>query len=370
MKEIDFVYRTMFAELSQRSLDAAFDADFPSDGRFVSVPVGGKKYWYFDRRIEGKVRRAYVGPDGDPEIRKRVEAFQGVKHDLKSRRKLVSTLIREAGLPSPERFTGDIVEALSSAGMFRVRGVLIGTAAFPCFAGILGVRLPSSAMQTADVDFAQFHSISAAVQDTIPPVLGLLKQVDPTYREIPHQRGGLSAAAFENNARFKVEFLTPNRGSADNEGHPATMPALGGASAQPLRFLDFLIYEPIRSVMLHKSGIVVNVPAPERYAIHKLILASRRRPDNEGLLKRSKDTKQAGLLVEALALVRRQSDLAIAFSEAWKRGPSWRAAMGVGVSYLPSKSSALLMDVVAQGLRDIGEGPLGHGFDRLISNTR
>ncbi|WP_199699252.1 GSU2403 family nucleotidyltransferase fold protein [Oleomonas cavernae] len=42
-----------------------------------------------------------------------------------------------------------------------------------------------------------------------------------------------------------VEFLTPNRGSDDCSGRPTTMPALGGATAQPLWFLNFLIHQPI-----------------------------------------------------------------------------------------------------------------------------
>src|SRR5258707_7535910 len=56
--------------------------------------------------------RSYVGPDADPEIAKRVAAFQTLKDDFRARRKLVSTLTREAGLPSPDRLTGDLVEAL------------------------------------------------------------------------------------------------------------------------------------------------------------------------------------------------------------------------------------------------------------------
>ncbi len=68
MKEIDLVYRTMFAELGQRSLDAAFEIDCPLGGRFVVVPVKGRSYWYFDLRSDGKVTRRYVGPQDDPEI--------------------------------------------------------------------------------------------------------------------------------------------------------------------------------------------------------------------------------------------------------------------------------------------------------------
>ena len=355
MKEIDLVFRTMFAEICQRSLDASFQSDFPVEGRFVSVPVKGKSYWYFDRPADGKTVRTYVGPKSDPEITKRVTDFQEIKTDLKSRRKLVSTLTREAGLPAPERFTGDIVAALSSAGLFRVRGVLVGTVAFPCYAGILGVRLPSTAMQTGDADFAQFHSISAAVGDSIPPILELIRHVDPSFREMPNQGDGRMTTAFENRSRFRIEFLTPNRGSDENEGHPAPMPALGGASAQPLRFLDFLIYEPTRSVMLHRNGVVVTVPAPERFAVHKLIVAARRRKDDNGLLKRTKDVRQAELLVEALGVVRRQADLALAFSEAWKRGPSWREAIRRGFSYFPSEKTGQVREILYEGFRDIGE---------------
>ena len=53
VKEMDLVFRTMFTELSQRSLDASFQSDFPLEGRFVSVPVKGKSYWYFGLAADG-----------------------------------------------------------------------------------------------------------------------------------------------------------------------------------------------------------------------------------------------------------------------------------------------------------------------------
>ena len=362
MKEIDLAYRTLFAELSQRSLDAAFQSDFPLDGRFVTVPVKGRSYWYFDQRQGEKVVRRYVGPHSDPEIAKRVEAFREIKDDLKARRKLVSTLTREAGLPVPERFTGDLVEALADAGFFRVRGVLVGTVAFQCYSGLLGVRLPSASLQTGDADLAQCHSVSAAVDDSIPPALELIRRVDPSFREIPHQTDGRFSTAFENRTRFKVEFLTPNRGGADHEGQPADMPALGGAAAQPLRFLDFLIYEPVRALLLHRNGVAVTVPAPERYAVHKLIVAARRRGEGGGSLKRDKDVRQADLLVEALATTRRQSDLAMVFSEAWKRGPAWREAIAAGMTDLPPTRADQMREILTAGLRDIGENPDHYGM--------
>lgn len=56
--------------------------------------------------------------------------------------------------------------------------------------------------------------------------------------------GQAASPSFRNKDGYKVEFLTSNRGSDDYMGQPAKMPALGGPSADPLRFLDFLIRDP------------------------------------------------------------------------------------------------------------------------------
>jgi hypothetical protein len=204
--------------------------------------------------------------------------------------------------------------------------VLVGTVAFQCYSAILGIRLPNTAMQTADADFAQFHSISVAVEDAMPPVLDVLKTVDKTFREIPHRTDSRHATQFVARSGYRVEFLTPSTGSDDQVGHPASMPALGGASAEPLRFLDFLIYQPIRAVLLHGAGVPVLVPSPERYSVHKLIVATRRRTD-DGTAKSRKDRLQAVTLIEALIEARHHDALAEVFTEAWERGPHWRAAI-------------------------------------------
>lgn len=79
------------------------------------------------------------------------------------------------------------------------------------------------------------------------------------------------------------------------------MPALGRAAAENLRFLDLLTYEPVRTVLLHGADIPVLVPRPERYAVHKFIVVSRR-SDTEsfGHLRRDKDVRQACLLTIGL----------------------------------------------------------------------
>jgi hypothetical protein len=359
MKTIDLVYRTMFAELVQRCLDASFETEFSTAGNFVRVPVKNRDYWYFEETQPKKTRK-YVGPADDPDIANRVDAFRQIKEDLRSRRKLVSTLTREAGLTAPDRFTGDIVEAMGNAGIFRLRGVLVGTVAFQTYAGLLGVRLPGASLQTGDADFAQHYSVSSSVEDSLPPILDVLKAVDPSFRAIPHRSDPARVTQFESASRYKVEFLTPNRGSDEYADHASPMPALGGASAQPLCFLDFLIHEPIRTVMLHRSGVPVTVPAPERYAVHKLIVASRRQSNANGIAKREKDVHQARLLIEALKETRRQDDLAEVFAEAWKRGPHWREAIKMGLNLLPEKHQQGVLTTLQDALSSIGENL--HGF--------
>jgi len=356
MRTLDHMYQLMVSELAQRSLDDAFVSEYPSSGRFVLVEVKGRKYWYFDTPKEGGGQnRKYAGAADDPEITKRVETFKDLKADIRSRRKLVSTLVREAYLPRADRMTGEIVEALAKAGLFRLRGVLVGTVAFQTYSALLGVRLSNTIMQTGDADFAQFHSISAAVGDSLPPMLDVIKKVDATFREVPHQIDGRHTTQYVSRSGFKVEFLAPNTGSTEHDGRPVPMPALGGASATPLRFLDFLIHEPVRSVLLHNAGVPVLVPAPERYAVHKLIIASRRHSDRTAVAKSDKDLRQASALVEAMIQTRRHADLATAFTEAWNRGPAWKEALRHSQSRLDAATRATLEAALAEGIRQLGD---------------
>lgn len=357
MKKIDLVYQTMLAELGQRSMDAAWTADFPPEGRFQKVVVKEKAYWYFDvpDGSGGKSRR-YVGPAADPEIAQRVKTHKEQKDDLIARRRMVSSLTREGGMIAPDPMSGDIVEALAAGGLFRLRGVLIGTVAFQTYAGILGVRLPAAALLTGDADIAQDFAISREVADSLPPIVELLQTVDPSFRPVPHRSGSVASSAFQSATGYRVEFLTSNRGSDDYIDQPSKMPALGGASADPLRFLDFLIRDPMRTVLLHKSGVPVAVPDPARYAVHKMIVATRRRSDGVFALKRDKDIRQAEILFEALYETRRAADFAIAYDEAWERGPAWQEALQTARRSMVSKSGQdALSLILRQGNEEIGK---------------
>lgn len=252
---------------------------------------------------------------------------------------MVTALTRSFGLPAPIAPIGDVVTALARAGVFRLRSVLVGTVAYQSYPAILGVKLSNSLLQTSDVDIAQFTSISVAVGDQTRPMLEVLQGVDKTFRELPHTAGHRYTTSYVGKGRLRVDFVTPNEG-ADTD-RPQSLPALK-TDAQPLRYLDFLIHEPVKAVMLHGSGILVYVPAPERFAVHKMILALERPP---GAAKRDKDVAQAGALIVALA-ERHPEDLRAAWEEAHERGPQWRKMLLGGMKQLAPSARDLLLRIV------------------------
>ncbi|MEQ9248312.1 MAG: GSU2403 family nucleotidyltransferase fold protein, partial [Nitratireductor sp.] len=108
---------------------------------------------------------------------------------------------------------------------------------------------------------------------------------------------------------------------------------------QPLRFLDFLIHDEVRAVALHGDGILVNVPAPERFAIHKLLLSRLRLETAESQAKAEKDLRQAVELMDIL-IEQRPYELRDLWQEAWDRGPKWQQYLDEALD-LTERRSAL-----------------------------
>lgn len=316
------VAQTTYAELLERCANAAFDDAFAGDGTFVSKTVKGRKYWYFQMRVGTAREQRYVGPE-TPELLARIANHKAARDDERERRALVSALVRSFGFPSPIAEIGDVLAALAKAGVFRLRGVLVGTIAYQTYAAMLGTRFPTTSAQTGDIDIAQFRDVSVAVGDSTAPMLDILKQIDPTFRAVPHLDSRRSTS-YTAKGGLRVDFLTPDKGQ--RKTRTQTLPALQ-TDAQ-LHFLDFLIHDPEPAVVLRGSGIYVHVPAPARYAIHKLIL-SQRRP--EGLAKRDKDLRQAETLLEVLGK-KRPSDLISAWQMAHRIGPAWRKSLEQGLA--------------------------------------
>ena len=78
---------------------------------------------------------------------------------------------------------------------------------------------------------------------------------------------------------------------------PIKIPGLS-AFAEPVRFLDYLLDDIQAAVLLYKHGVLINVPAPARFAFHKLVVSQRRRAGDVEKIKR--DLAQAEQLFEIL----------------------------------------------------------------------
>jgi hypothetical protein len=71
------------------------------------------------------------------------------------------------------------------------------------------------------------------------------------------------------------------------------------------------------------AGIPINVPAPERFALHKLLVSRLRIATSQSQAKAAKDIRQAGELITVLA-THRPYELRDIWSEMMARGPKWR----------------------------------------------
>lgn len=332
------IIQTTYAELLERCASSAFSEAFSEDGIFTPKSIKGKRYWYFQTSTaKGRAQR-YVGPE-TPELVEQIARHKMAHDDKREQRALVSTLVRSFGLPRPIPEIGEIIAALAKAGVFRLRGILVGTMAYQAYSAMLGVKLPVATLQTADVDIAQFKNVSVAIKDQTPPMLEILKEVNHTFRAVPHVNDGRKTTSYVAKGGLRVDFLTPNEGPETDE--PQSLPAFK-TDAQPLRFLDYLIHEAEPAAILYDAGVYVLVPVPERYAVHKLIVSRRR---SAGVAKRDKDLQQAEALLTVLAQ-KRPYELKIAWEEACRRGQKWSQLLREGLSQLSSQSRDIVLKLV------------------------
>lgn len=298
---------------------------------------GNRGYWYETIRIGTTVRKRYIGEDTPEtaELISRTADLVASRKDRAALRTRLVRLLRAEGFLSMDRTTGSLLTAMARAGVFRLGGTIVGTHAFRHYEGELGIAFPlDQAAQTDDLDIAQFERLSLALDDHVDePLPNLFRDLD--FAPVPTLDSRAVWRWRQSNAETLIEFLTP---SFRPEEDIRDLPALG-VSAQSLHYLNYLIAEPIKAAALYRSGILIQIPRPERFAIHKLIVADRRRggPDQ---IKSRKDRAQAAFLIRTLS-EDRPDDLREAYEDARSRGPRWEARIDASLKRLP-ESAALL----------------------------
>lgn len=328
---MNLAIETVYAELTERCHAAAGLENVPAGATPQWRSRRDRSYLYFKWRQGDRLVERYAGPEND-RTRRLAEQHQRRRDDRAERRDMVRMLIG-ARMPHPDTRTGKVLAALADAGVFRLRGVLVGTYAFQVYAPMIGVPLRGAALRTQDIDIAQDYGVSVAFDDALERTpLEILQDLDPLARAIPARADGRMTTTYEA-AGVRIEFLTTNRG-ADRDA-PSRLPALR-TEAQALRTMDFLLREAVPAAVLHDSGVAVTVPTPARYAVHKLMISQRRISG-----KSRKDLAQATALV---TLLRDQQPILLdeAIEEACGNGRTWSDALIAAARQLPSDAQAAL----------------------------
>lgn len=312
--------QTVFADLLQQVETA------PTAGSVYRRTTESGEYIYAKIPVGTDRIDQFVGKAGDPEAEALAASLQAGASLAAERRRLVS-ILRRQGLASPDRTMGAVLDALAHAGLFRSGAVLVGTAAYLVSGPLVGSRLPSPTLMTGDVDIA---TASVALTADPPDRLeAILRRADSTFSGVPQISPKDPPSRFRNARGYLVDMVTPTRTRDDR--NPIALVELA-AGAAPLQHLAWLIEDAVHVVALWGPGVLVNVPQPARFAVHKLILAQRR--DASSRLKRAKDLAQARALIDAL-LEHDRFALQDALSDARARGDrGWSVPIGRSLAEL------------------------------------
>jgi hypothetical protein len=324
-RELSLGAQTAYAELADQVQALEVHASLVGlSGAFHKRTLKGREYWYFGYRdIDGTGRMVYIGPN--------TERIQGLVVRFEAQ-KQSGTLIPQANAAialgcvatMPKHFK--LIKRLADYGMFRAGGILVGTHAFLAYGNMLGIRWTDGGL-TLDVDFAHAgKNISLALPtDVRMDIHSALESLEMGLLPIT-QLSGRTGAQYRNpqDPELRLDFVT----SMHRDNTPVRVPNLNIA-LEPLRFMEFSLEGTLQACLLSREGAcTVNLPAPERFAVHKLIVYGERPVAQR--TKATKDLLQAAALISYLMETGRESELLTAWSDASSRGPGWRKRLNEG----------------------------------------
>jgi len=346
-KNYSLAAQTAFAGLDTAARQADLSrsiADIP--GGFATKRVRGREYWYHQIKTpDGKLQQSYIGPN-DEQTRALIQQHSDPM--AKSAKQHLLRLTRSAlelGCAEIPAKHAKVIGRLADSGLFSAGGILVGTHAFLAYQNVLGVVWTSGAA-TLDLDFAHAgRNVSLALPENLtmdaPAVIDSLQM-----GFVPNN----SKTSFKKSDEpdFDLDFLTSRGRTQDAPIHIARL----GLTMQPLRFMELSLEDPMRCTLLARSGpIVVNLPRPARYALHKLLVYGERAQSQR--TKANKDVIQAGALVDYL-LTHDALELGLLWRDVNARGPDWRRRLEQGyqamrVQYPDCDFDSRLREVLQQG---------------------
>ena len=340
--ELPLSAQTAYAQL----LDAALGAEHlrsvaDLSGSFNAKTVKGRRYWYFQyTEPSGKLRQLYVGPDTEAVHRlMQRKAQPGAAGALVPLARSALALGCAGILPRHYR----VVRRLADYGFFQAGGLLIGTHAFLAYANMLGVRWGASD-RTQDIDFAHAgKSVSLLLPGNAEVRTGdAIASLDMGFLPISGLSGKTGGAYLvPSEPEFRLDFLTPRHRGVDKPFAHAQL----GVTLQPLPFMEFSLQDVEQAVLMCAEGaVLVNVPDPARFALHKLLVHGERAGTFR--TKSNKDLAQAAQLLAVLGRDRREQ-LQQALDDLLSRGRGWQARFRRGAQALlkgwPALEAATLL---------------------------
>lgn len=323
--------QTLYAQLLDEVLGASYSARGIS---FITRRVKSGTYWYMQYTIGSSQRSFYLGPDDAP-LRERIAATRAMWEadapSAKERARIVAMLMAggAVGLPASH---SRVLEALEQAGVFMVGGVLIGSHSYALMANALGVRWPASTMRTQDVDLAHDTTFHVTIPDKKVDLEVALSEADKGFFAVPALNPREPSTTFKiRGSELSVSLLTPMHGKTDSRAKKIFSL---NAMASPMRFLDFILEDTQPAVLPYRHGVLVNIPSPARFALHKLVV-SQRRPAAFAV-KAKKDILQAQEVLGLLA-DERPGDIILAMEAVQKMPSKFKAQLNQGMSQLDAK---------------------------------
>ena len=302
-------------------------------GGFAIKEIKGKTFWYHQvKQIDGSILQTYVGPD-DEKTKSIISRHRNA--DAEKTQDHLNALCKSCialGGSDVKTKHARVVKRLADTGLFATGAILVGTHAFLSYQNMLGVKWATGFM-TQDLDFAHIgNNISLALPSNWKiDVKTALESLEMGF--LPNINGTTFRKADEPD--FDLDFLTVlTRG-----GEKPVMNEQLGICLQPLKFMEFSMEDTITSTLISKIGpIVVNLPNPSRYAVHKLIVSTLRPITQK--TKALKDVAQSACIVKWY-LDNDPDALATVIKDAHERGPSWRLKLHTGYKRLPIELQAI-----------------------------
>jgi len=181
-----------------------------------------------------------------------------------------------------------VLERLQAAGVLR-HLVLVGSWSLLAYRKYFAGTGTLRTLRTRDLDFLVPLPSPFKTKVDIPDLLSAMGFV------LGHR--GTEGYMILQHPELLVEFLVPERG----RGHAgAYLLRHLGMNAQPLRFMDIALQRPIPAELF---GVTVTVSHPACFALHKLLIAPRRREP----AKQARDIETA---LEILRLLDKQGETA------------------------------------------------------------